>query len=104
MALDERLPEPLSPRRVYGLGVSILGVGNLLYGLGQFVAGQQLPALSLVQLVMGVTLLGIGGLVLTDSDRLSPPDLSTRVLLAIGVVGALVGVYLALAGIVLLTL
>jgi MFS family permease len=102
--LDGRLSDQLSPRRVYGAGVLLLGVGNVLYGIGQFRGGSQLPSLSLVQLVMGVTLLAIGGLVLVDSDRLSAPDLSERVLFAIGIVGGLVGVYMILGGIVFLFL
>lgn len=104
MALPNgRLSERLSPRRIYGAGVLVLGVGNVLYGSGQFLGGSQLPVLSLVQLVMGVTLVVVGGLVLTDSDRLTTPELSERVLLAIGLVGGLVGVYMTLAGIVFLT-
>lgn len=101
---DARLADRFRPRFVYGTGVLVLGVGNVCYGLGQFLAGSQLPTLSLIQLVMGATLIAIGGLVVTDSDRLSTPDLSDRVLLAIGLVGGLVGVYMTLAGIVLLTL
>jgi MFS family permease len=97
------LSDRLSPRRVYGAGVLTLGVGNVLYGIGQFRGGSQLPLLSLVQLVMGVTLLVIGGLVVVDSDRLSAPELSDRVLFAIGVVGGLVGLYMILGGIVFLT-
>ncbi|MCU4718702.1 hypothetical protein [Halapricum hydrolyticum] len=90
------------PRRVYGAGLLVLGIGNLSYGVGQYVAGTQLPVLSLVQLVMGVTLFLIGGLVVVESDRLSTPDLSDRALLAIGVVGGVVGVYMTIAGIVVL--
>ena len=91
-----------SPRRIYGIGVSILGIGNLSYGVGQYVGGSQLPVVSLLQLVMGTTLVVIGGLVLSESDRLSTPDLSDRVLLAIGAVGGLVGAYMTVAGTVVL--
>jgi len=91
-----------SPRRMYGIGVSILGIGNLSYGVGQYVGGSQLPVVSLLQLVMGTTLVVIGGLVVAGSDRLSPPDLSDRALLAIGAVGSLVGAYMTVVGIVLL--
>jgi MFS family permease len=105
MALpDGRLSDRFSPRSVYGAGVFVLGVGNVCYGLGQFLNGSQLPTLSLIQLVMGTTLVLVGALVVTDSDRLSTPDLSERVLLAIGLVGGLVGLYMTLAGMVLLTL
>lgn len=91
-----------SPRRIYGIGVLLLGVGNVSYGVGQYVAGSQLPVVSLLQLVMGTTLVVIGVLVLSDSDRLSPPGLSDRALLGIGVVGGLVGAYLTAAGAVVL--
>ncbi len=91
-----------SPRRIYGIGVSILGTGNVSYGVGQYVGGSQLPVVSLLQLVMGTTLVVIGGLVIAGSDRLSPPDLSDRALLAIGTVGGLVGVYMTVAGAVVL--
>jgi len=105
MALqDGRYLARFSPRLVYGAGVLVLGVGNVLYGLGQFLGGSQLPTLSLIQLVMGTTLIVVGWLVVTDSDRLSTPDLSERALVSIGLVGGLVGVYMTLAGIVLLTL
>ncbi|QSG10656.1 putative membrane protein [Halapricum desulfuricans] len=91
------------PRRLYGIGLLVLGVGNVSFGAGQYINGSQLPVLSLVQLVMGATLLAIGGLVVVDSDRLSTPDLSDRVLIAIGVVGTVVGLYMSIAGFVLLS-
>jgi len=91
-----------SPRRIYGLGVLLLGIGNLSYGVGQFVTGSQLPVVSLLQLVMGTTLVAIGVLVLSDSDRLSPPGLSDRALLGIGVVGGLIGAYMTAVGAVVL--
>jgi hypothetical protein len=103
MALPvERVQSLVAPRRIYGVGVAVLGLGNLSYGIGQVVAGEQLLELSLVQLVMGATLLAIGALVVTGSERLTPPDLSDRALTAIGVVGFFVGVYMLVGGLVLL--
>lgn len=85
-------------RRLYGVGILVLGLGTGLFAVAQLLVGPQSTLFSLVELIMAVTLVWIGSLVVTDSDRLSESTLSDRVQLLIGVLGTVLGLFLLLGG------
>jgi len=91
----------MEARRLYGIGVLVLGVGNVVFGAGQLVtSGIGTPV---VGLVLGIVLAGVGALVVAGSDRLAAPALSDRWLRVVGVVGLAVGALLLVNGVGLLT-
>jgi hypothetical protein len=92
----------LNARFLYGIGLFVLGAGNAVFSAGQLLEGEMSRLLALLVGIMGVTLLGIGGLIAVDSDRVAAPSLSDRALLAIAAVGTLVGLFLGLGGVGLL--
>ena len=89
-------------RLVYGVGVLVLGLGCLLFGTGQLLGGAMSRLVSMLFVIMGVTLAIIGSLVVTDSDRLSEPNLSDTALLLLGGVSAALGLFLGLGSVGLL--
>ena len=92
----------IDARRFYGLGLFVLGVGNLLFGLGQLLGGPQPWYLALVELLAGGSLAVLGWLVLTDSERLSSTGLSDRLSVLVGAISLLFGLLLLLGGALLL--
>lgn len=88
----------IDARTLYGAGISVLGVGTGLFAVAQLLVGPQSTLFALLELVMAVTLVLLGVLALTDSDRLSEPTLSDRAQLLIGVLGTLLGLFLLLGG------
>lgn len=91
----------IDARRFYGIGVLVLGLGNFLFGVGQLLGGPQSWPLALVEMIAGLSLLTIGWLVVSDSDRISRSKLSDRLMLVVGGFGLLTGLFLGLGGVLL---
>ncbi|MFB6202572.1 MAG: hypothetical protein ABEI98_11265 [Halorhabdus sp.] len=75
----------------YGLGVLLLGMGNVAVGFaGMVVDGQSTVSIG-IELLIGVLLSLYGGAVISDPERVDPEQLSPRLMRAIGWVGIVLG-------------
>jgi len=92
----------IDARRFYGIGLFVLGAGNVLFGLGQLLGGPQPWYLAVVELLAGGPLMVLGWLVITDSERLSSTGLSDRLSILVGAFALLFGLFLLLGGALLL--
>ncbi|WP_136688879.1 hypothetical protein [Halorhabdus amylolytica] len=81
----------MDTRLRYGLGVLMLGLGNLTVGITQFVVGDQSTLIVVLELVVGVLLIGFGAAVVNNPDRLDADQISTRLFQAIGWIGIVLG-------------
>lgn len=76
----------------YGLGVFVLGIGNLAYGLALLTVGDQSTLFVALEIVLGLVMGGFGALVLTDPDRIDPEEISPRIMAVVGWVGIALGI------------
>lgn len=89
-------------RRFYGVGILVLGLGNLLFGTAQLFGGLQAWYLAVLEVVAGIPLSVLGVLVLTDSDRLDGGTLSDRLMTVVGALALVVGLFMLAGGVLLL--
>ena len=76
----------------YGVGVVLLGLGNVAVGVTQLAFGGQTTVVIAMELVVGALLFGFGYAVLNNPDRIDPEQVSPRVLAVVGYVGIALGV------------
>jgi hypothetical protein len=76
----------------YGLGVLMLGLGNLSLGISQQLFGDQPIVTIVLEIGIGVVLTLFGGLVVDSPERIDPEQLSPRILKIVGWVGIVLGI------------
>ena len=78
-------------RTRYGLGVAILGLGNLLVGVAQLLTGGELTLSIGLQFALGAILGVMGVAIVNNADSVDPEDTSPRMLTAVGWAGIVFG-------------
>lgn len=81
----------MDTRLRYGVGVVVLGLGNVAVGLTQWAFGGQSTMVVAIEFVVGALLFGFGYAVVNDPDRVDTDEMSPRVLAFVGYVGITLG-------------
>ncbi|QGN07815.1 hypothetical protein Hrd1104_11215 [Halorhabdus sp. CBA1104] len=82
----------MNDRFRYGLGVLMLGLGNLSLGVSQQLFGEQPTVTIVLEVGVGAVLTVFGGLVVNNPERIDPDQLSPRVLKIVGWLGIVLGI------------
>lgn len=86
----------------YGLGVLILGFGNVAYGIAEFTSGSQSMLFVALEVIIGILLAGFGIAILDEPDRIDPEKISPLQQKIVGWGGILLGIGLFVGAALLL--